>query len=136
MKSIEYHQTSPLTSTFVPLSHSKLFFYFVYKKEVITLHLSYLQVFDSEDHWLRQVHLIALLVNGSCDDRGVDDNGVIRVDGLAAQSHTCILCGQVGTQVPVQDKGHPDLTCKKTHGNMEDTLIVGLNYDDRNRRKM
>lgn len=88
------------------------------KLEVITLHRFYLQVFDSEDHGLRQVNLIALLVNGCCDDRGVDDNRVIRVDRLAAQSDAGVLCGQVGPQVPVQDKGHPDLTCKGTPGNI------------------
>lgn len=95
----------------------------------MTLFFSYLQVFDSEDHWLRQVNLIGLLVYWCRDDWGVDDNRVIRVDCLAAQSHACILCGQVGAQVPVQDKGHPDLTWKRTHGNMEEVhlIIVGLN---------
>lgn len=93
------------------------------------MQFSYLQVFDGEDHGLRQVNLIALLVNGCCDDRGVDDNRVIRVDRLAAQSHARILRRQVGTQVPVQDKGHPNLTCKRTHRHTEEMhlIIVGLN---------
>lgn len=99
------------------------------------MHLTYLQVFDSEDHRLRQVNLIALLVNGCCDDRGVDDNRVIRIDRLAAQSNAGVLCGQVGTQVPIQDKGHPDLTCEETDGNIKEVhlTIVGLNHDDRHR---
>lgn len=98
-------------------------------KRDLTWFLSYLQVFDSEDNRLRQVNLIGLLVNWRRDDWGVDDNRVIRVDRLAAQSHAGVLCGQVGAQVPVQDKGHPDLTCKGTHGNMEevDLIIVDIN---------
>lgn len=104
-----------------------------HKKQIFSSHFTCLQVFDSEDHGLRQVNLIALLVNGCCDDWGVDNNRVIRVDCLAAQSDAGVFCGQVGTQVPVQDKGHPDLTCKTTHRNMKEvhTVIVDLNHDYR-----
>ena len=97
-----------------PLFYYYQYFFIVYAKQVNTLHLPYLQVFDSEDHGLGQVNLIALFVNGRRDDRGVDDDRVIGVDGLAAQSHAGVLRGQVGAQVPVQDEGHPDLTCKDT----------------------
>lgn len=81
-------------------------------------------MFDSEDHRLWQVNLIALLVNGCGDDRGVDDNRVIRIDGIAAQSDAGVLRGQVGAQVLVQDKHHPDLTCTKGTRIVHSIIVV------------
>lgn len=72
-------------------------------------------MFDREDDRLRQVNLVALLVDGCHDDGGVDNDRIVGVYGLAAQSDAGVLCGEIGAQVPVEDKGHPDLTCwKKT----------------------
>lgn len=42
-----------------------VFFYWPQNRECV----SHLQVFDSEDHRLRQVNLVALLVNGCSDNR-------------------------------------------------------------------
>lgn len=81
-------------------------------------------MFDSEDHRLWQVNLIALLVNGCGDDRGVDDNRVIRIDGIAAQSDAGVLRGEVGAQVLVHDKHHPDLTCTKGTRIVHSIIVV------------
>lgn len=69
-----------------------------------------LQVFDSEDHWLRQVHFVGVFVDGGSDDGWVDDEGVIGIDRLTPQPHAGVLRGQVLAKVLVEDQRHADLT--------------------------
>lgn len=74
---------------------------------------SHLQVSDGEDHGVRQVHLVGVLVDGGRDDGRVDDDGVVGGQGVAAQLDGGVLRGQVNADVFVEDEGDPDLTCGK-----------------------
>lgn len=74
----------------------------------------HLYVANSEDNRVRQVDFVGILVDGRCDDRRIDDDGVVGGHGLAAQLHAGVLCGEVDPDVFVEDEGYPDLTCRVT----------------------
>lgn len=67
---------------------------------------------DGKNDRIRQVDFIWVLVDGGCDNRWVDDDGVIGRQGFAARLHAGVLRWKVDADVFVQDEGDPDLTCK------------------------
>lgn len=81
------------------------------KKREVLFELTHLDVLDSKHHRISQVNLIAELFIYCCrDDRGVDNDRVIGRHRFCPQLHAGILRGEIGAQVVVQHKSHPDLT--------------------------
>lgn len=78
---------------------------------------------DGEDDRVREVHLVGVFVYGCCDNRRVDDYGVIGSQCLAAQLHAGVLRGEVNPDVFVEDKCDPNLTCRKNN-----LMTVWLNF--------
>jgi hypothetical protein len=72
--------------------------------------VSYLQVFQGEYDRFGQVDFVAFFVDGCCDDGRIDNDRVVGGHGFPAQFHAGILCRQVGSDVLIQDEGHPDLS--------------------------
>lgn len=71
---------------------------------------------DGKNDRVRQVDFVGVLVDGSRDNRRVDDDRVIGGHGFTTQLHAGILRRKVDADVFVQDKRYPDLTCKRTVG--------------------
>lgn len=71
---------------------------------------------DGKYDRVRQVDFVGVLVDGSRDNRWVDDDRVIGGHGFATQLHAGILRRKVDADVFVQDERYPDLTCKRTVG--------------------
>lgn len=74
---------------------------------------NYLQMSDGKNDRVREVDFVRVLVDGSRDNRGVDNDRVICSHGFTAQLHAGILGWKVDSDVFVQDERYPDLTCKR-----------------------
>lgn len=78
---------------------------------------------DGKYDRVRQVDFVGVLVDGSRDNRWVDDDRVIGGHGFATQLHAGILRRKVDADVFVQDERYPDLTCKRTVGGGGDCSV-------------
>ncbi len=71
---------------------------------------------DGENDRVREVDFVRVLVDGSRDNRRVDNDGVIGRHGFIAQLHAGVLRWKVDPDVFVQDERYPNLTCKMMIG--------------------
>lgn len=71
---------------------------------------------DGENDRVGEVDFVRVLVDGSRDNRWVDDDRVVGSHGFTSQLHAGVLRREVNPDVFVQDEGDPDLTYKRTVG--------------------
>lgn len=74
---------------------------------------------DGKNNRVREVDFIWVLVDGSRDNRRVDNDGVIRGHGFTAELHAGVLRWKVDANVFVQDEGNPNLTCNRSVENVQ-----------------
>lgn len=91
---------------------------------------------DGENHRVREVDFVRVLVDGGRDNRGVDNDRVIGGHGFAAWLHAGVLRRKVDADVLVQDERYPNLSCDKrgqvvqSPGSDEGNRSAGQNYVD------
>lgn len=82
------------------------------KLNMIRTELGHLQVFECEDHWLSEKHSARLFVDGGSDYMGVDRQALlILARPFHVHFHRCVLGGQKGSQVFIENEYHLDLSC-------------------------
>lgn len=71
---------------------------------------------DGKNDRVREVDFVRVLVDGSRDNRRVDDDRIIGSHGFIAQLHAGIFRWKVDSDVFVQDEGYPNLSWKRMIG--------------------
>lgn len=71
---------------------------------------------DGKNDRVREVDFVRVFVDGSRDNRWVDNDRVIGGHGFTARLHAGVLRREVDPDVFVQDERYPNLTCKRAVG--------------------